>query len=182
MQDLVHPKGKAFLRPRAGLMLLPPRAEGLKVDGELAVAVAVAVAVGSGTDLVLDLLHRHRQVQLLDRQPQLLRVEGAGAVLVGRFERLANLIRIGGRECRSLRGVVGLLTVLCAQERRPGCVYKFATACTPTVLSGVRLAPKDRGFDSEPKQIMRARLQTALMAATRASGMQQRSRKPVRQS
>ena len=76
--------------PGARLVFLPPRGEGLKVDGEL----AVPIVVGGRADLALDFLHRHRQVQRLDAQPQFLHVERAGAVLVSRLECLTHLLRI----------------------------------------------------------------------------------------
>ena len=76
--------------PRARLVCLPPRGEGLEVDGKLAVIVAVCPRA----DLALDLLHGYRNRQRLDDQLQFVRVERAGAILIGRFERLANQLRV----------------------------------------------------------------------------------------
>ena len=76
--------------PRVRLVRLPPRGEGLEVDGELAVIVVVCARA----HLALDLLHGNRHLQRLDDQRQFVRVERAGAVLIGRFERLANQLRV----------------------------------------------------------------------------------------
>ena len=55
--------------PRNRLVCLPPRGEGLEVDGELAVIVAVCPRA----DLALDLLHGYRNRQRLDDQLQFVR-------------------------------------------------------------------------------------------------------------
>ena len=71
-------------------MRLPPRGEGLEVDGDIAVIVAVCARA----HLALDLLHGDRHMQLLDDQLQFVRVERAGAVLISLFERLADQLRV----------------------------------------------------------------------------------------